>query len=93
MRTDVLLDHTGTVIASTTQDVEPILERNKRLRAEPQRSDWGRHVGSIPNVILVKWLDEEHARGNTQLRLFTREFDELVARKLRDPEWAYLRTG
>jgi hypothetical protein len=93
MRTEGLLDHTGTVIASTTQDVEPILERNKRLRAEPQRSDWGRHVGSIPNVILVKWLDEEHARGNTQLRLFTREFDELVARKLRDPEWAYLRTG
>jgi hypothetical protein len=92
MRTDVLLDHTGTVIASTTQDVEPILERNKRLRAEPQRSDWGRHVGSIPNVILVKWLDEEHVRGNTQLRLFTREFDELVARKLADPEWAYLKT-
>ncbi|MFL6835369.1 MAG: hypothetical protein ACJ8F0_22545 [Xanthobacteraceae bacterium] len=92
MRTDVLLDHTGTVIASTTQDVEPILERNKRLRAEPQRSDWGRHVGSIPNVILVKWLDEEHARGNTQLRLFTREFDALVARKLADPEWAYLKT-
>ncbi len=93
MRTDVLLDHTGTFIASTTQDVEPILERNKRLRAEPQRSDWGRHVGSIPNVILVKWLDEEHARGNTQLRLFTREFNELVARKLADPDWAYLRTG
>jgi hypothetical protein len=93
MRTDVLLDHTGTVIASTTQDVEPILECNKRLRAELQRSDWGRHVGSIPHVILVKWLDEEHARGNTQLRLFTREFNELVARKLADPDWAYLRTG
>jgi hypothetical protein len=48
MRTDVLLDHTGTVIASTTQDVEPILECNKRLRAELQRSDWGRHVARSP---------------------------------------------
>jgi hypothetical protein len=93
MRTDILLDHTGTVIASTTQDVEPILENNKRLRAKPQRSGWGRHVASIPNVILVQWLNEEHARGNTQLRMFTREFDELVARKLADPDWAYLRTG
>jgi hypothetical protein len=92
MRTDVLLDHTGTVIASTTQDVEPILERNKRLRAAPQRSDWGRHVASIPNVILVQWLNEEHARGNVGLRIFTREFDALIARKLADPDWAYLRT-
>ena len=93
MRTDVLLDRNGTVIASTAQNVEPILERNARLRREPQRSDWGRHVASIPNVILVKWLNEEHARGNTGLRLFTREFDELVARKLADPDWAYLKTA
>ena len=93
MQTSVLLDHSGTVIASTTQDVEPILEHNKRLRAEPQRSDWGRHVASIPNVILVQWLNEEHARGNTGLRMFTHEFDALVARKLADPDWAYLRTA
>jgi hypothetical protein len=93
MRTEVLLDHTGAVIASTTQDVEPILERNKALRAEPQRSDWGRHVAQIPNVLLVQWLNEEHARGNIGLRLFTREFDELVARKLADPDWAHLKTS
>ena len=93
MQTIVLLDHGGAVIASTTQDVEPILARNARLRREPQRRDWARHVASIPNVILVKWLNEEHARGNTGLRLFTREFDELVARKLADPDWAYLKTA
>ena len=90
MRTDVLLDSAGTVIASATQDVEPILERNQHLRREPQTSDWGRHVATIPNVILLKWLNEEHARGNTGLRLFTKEFDELVAKKLADPDWAYL---
>ena len=93
MQTFVLLDHAGTVIVSTTQDVEPILARNARLREAPQRREWGRHVASIPNVILLKWLNEEHARGNTGLRLFTREFDALVARKLADPDWAYLRTG
>jgi hypothetical protein len=91
MRTDVLL-RDGEIIANTTQDVEAILERNAALRGEPQKSDWGRHVATIPNVILVRWLNEEYARGNTSLRMFTREFDEIVERKLRDPDWAYLRT-
>lgn len=80
------------IIAATEQDVEPILERNKMLRSMEQKSEWGRHIASIPNVILTKWLNEQWAAGNTQLRPFTKPFDELVARKLRDPEWAYLRT-
>ena len=92
MRTAISLDRAGTVIASATQDVEPILERNRRLREEPQASDWARHVATIPNVILLKWLNEAHARGNTALRMFTKKFDALVKRKLADPEWKYLRT-
>lgn len=74
------------------QDVEPILDWNREARRDEQKSDWGRHVARIPNVIMVKWLDEEHAKGNTSLQLFTEEFDALVQRKLQDPEWAYLRT-
>ena len=68
------------------QDCDGIVERNKALRSEAQRSDWGRHVASIPNVVMVKWMNE------TGVMPFTKEFDELVARKLKDPEWAYLRT-
>jgi len=79
------------IIAESMQDVEPILERNKALRSTPQRSDWGRHVASIPCVIMTRWLNEAYAEGNTQLRMFTQEFDELVAKKLRDPDWKYLR--
>jgi len=74
------------------QDVEAILERNKQLRSMPQKSDWGRHIGTIPCVILEKWLNDEYARGNVSLRMFSSEFDQLVAMKLRDPEWKYLRT-
>jgi hypothetical protein len=92
MRTAIALDRAGTVIASATQDVEPILERNRRLRGEAQKRDWGRHVATIPNVILLKWLNEAHTRGNTALRMFTAEFDALVAHKLEDPDWKYLRT-
>jgi len=93
MHTNVLLDRNDKkIIADTWQDVEPILDHNKALRGEAQKSDWGRHVASIPNVILVKWLNEEYARGNVSLRMYTAEFNELVQRKLNDPDWAYLRT-
>jgi hypothetical protein len=75
-----------------TQDVEPILERNKQLRDQDQSSDWGRHIGSIPNVILLQWFNEEYAKGNTSLRMYTEEFDRIIHRKLQDPEFFYLRT-
>jgi len=81
---DITIEH--------SQDCTPILEWNKDARRDEQRSDWGRHVARIPNVILVKWLDEEYAKGRIDLRMFSPEFDEIVQRKLRDSEWAYLRT-
>lgn len=75
------------------QDVEPILEHNKMLRSMPQKSDWGRHIGSIPNVIYEKWFNEyNEGRSPPDLRIFGPEFGEYVRRKLNDPEWAYLRT-
>ena len=90
METKLHLDRSEKlIIAHSLQDVEPILEHNKALRSMPQKSDWGRHIASIPNVILTKWLNEANS---PTLRMFSKEFDELVAKKLRDPDWAYLRT-
>lgn len=73
------------------QDVEDIIKDNKRLQGESQRSDWGRHVARIPNIFLEQWLNEEHARGNVSITLFGPEMDALVERKLKDPEWKFLR--
>jgi hypothetical protein len=93
MLTRLVLDRNDKkIVAVTEQDVEPILERNHYLRSVEQKSDWGRHIASIPNVILVRWFNEEYERGNVSLRMFTKEFDAIVAKKLRDPDWAYLRT-
>jgi hypothetical protein len=75
----------------STDDVEGILEHNKELRTMEQRSDWGRHIAEIPNVIMLKWLSEEWDRGN-DLRYLSPEFNDIVKKKLNDPEWAYLRT-
>ena len=87
------LDSNGRDLAiEHVQDVAPILDWNRQSRCDEQRSDWGRHIARIPNVIYLKWLNEEHARGNTGLRLFTPEFDAIAQKRLDDPEWAYLRT-
>jgi hypothetical protein len=94
MQTSLLLDRADKrIIAVTSQDVEPILERNKALQAEPQparrRGDWGRHIGTIPNVILVKWMNEE---GANVLKMSSDEFGKFIRKKLDDPDWRYLRT-
>ena len=80
------------LIVNVHQDVEDIIENNKRLQTVEQKSDWGRHVASIPNNIINKWLMEEWDRGNASIKMFDDEFDKLVARKLRDPDWRWLRT-
>ena len=77
---------------NSMQDVEPILERNKALQGEPQKSDFARHVARIPNIFINQWLYEEWARGNTTIKMFNAEFNKLVDRKLRDPDWRWLRT-
>lgn len=87
------LDPNGKDLAiETIQDVEPILENNKVLQGMGQKSDWGRHVAAIPNVIMTRWLNEEWERGNTTIKLFGPEMDALVERKLQDPDWKWLRT-
>lgn len=87
------LDSNGKDLAiEHIQDVEAILERNAELRTQEQHSDWGRHVATIPNVVYVKWWDEQYRKGNTNLKLFSHEFDQIVRKKLQDPEWAFLRT-
>ena len=53
----------GDLAIEHIQDVEPILHWNSEARRDEQRSEWGRHVARIPNVVYVKWLNEEHAKG------------------------------
>ena len=92
MYSRIVTDNNGdTVTIYVEDDVEDIIEQNKQLATLPQKSDWGRHVASIPNVILNRWLNEEQLRGNWMLRMGGEEWDKLVARKLQDPDWRFLR--
>ncbi len=92
MRTEYYSEGRALTI-NRVQDVEPILEDNKRLQAEPQsRRTPFRHIARIPNVILERWFNEELARGNVSLKWGGKEFDAIIKRKLQDPDWKFLRT-
>ncbi len=94
MRTELIVDLSEKRQLTVYQedDVEDILEHNKTLRGLDQKSDWGRHYATIPNIIMVKWLNEEWKRGNTSLRYLSPEFEKLIEQKLQDPDYAFLRT-
>lgn len=81
------------IVAESIQDVEPILEHAKRLQSEEQKSDWGRHVATVPDVFIVRELNKEHARGNTSLRYLGPGFDEWFSRTfVNNPEYKHFRT-
>ena len=89
MRTRFHLDSDGDHFTiEHVQDVAPILERNAQLRAQPQKSDWGRHIASIPNVVLVRWMNED---GVNVLGMSSEEWGKYIRRKLDDPDWRHLR--
>lgn len=78
----------GDVHAHSVQDVEDILDANKALQNDPQKSDWGRHIASIPNIQIVKWMNEE---GVNLLKLQGSELQRFLRRKLNDPDYRWLR--
>lgn len=77
-------------IIERVQDVEPILERNKREAADKVqgagRSKEMRKVASIPLVVVEKWLREDG------LDVFNPDHRVRLLRKLQDPAYRYLRT-
>lgn len=74
------------VIVKRFQDVEPILNLNKRMQTMPwSRAETMWHAASIPNIIAEKWLRE---LGVNVLR---RDHWPAVRRLLNSNEYRYLR--
>lgn len=93
LKTELHIDEADkTFTLNRVQDVQDHIDYNKALQSETQKSDWGRHVAHIPNIFLEKWLREEWDRGNVNLKIFTPEFDQLIEKKISDPDWKFLRT-
>jgi hypothetical protein len=89
VQTQYHFDADGLLTVNRVQDCEDIIENNKLLQTVEQKSDWGRQIASIPCIVLERWIRED---GVNYLALPGDEFGRLVKRKLRDPDWAWLRT-
>jgi len=85
-------DHqTDVTSIQRVQNVEPILEANKRLQNtdhEKQgiKHNWW-HAAMIPIMVIEKWLVEDG------INAYDPNDIKAVKKKLNDPEWRYLRTG
>lgn len=79
----------GTLKILKTQDCEQILKTvhhipemtsmKKLLKANQ------RYLGTVPNVIGLQWANE------AGVRMFSREWHEVVKKKFHDPQWAKLK--
>ena len=72
------------------EDVEAAIECNKNRQTSghdgyTQSRDL-RHVAHIPDIIVLKWLKEDG------INFFDKNHWPAIKRKLRDPDWMYLRT-
>jgi hypothetical protein len=70
-------------------DVSPTLEWNKKLQNEPQKSESFHHIASVPPIVIEKWMQES---GAPLLSMPAHEFSAFIRKKLRDPQWQFLKT-
>lgn len=87
IKTETAIENNKLVV-NRVQDVTPILERANGMRNAGKKWDiggqegnWGRYVGSIPNVVVEMWLKE-----NPNI---LQEPDEMY-KKLQDPAFKKL---
>jgi hypothetical protein len=79
----------GTLSVYREQDVEPILDHNKRMQADGvggwrRAGGVRRQVAEIPNIVIEAWLKEGFN--------FFRCTENELRKKLDEPNWAYLKT-
>jgi hypothetical protein len=80
----------GQLHVKRVQDVEPILDYNKRAQADAV-GGWRRNsrrprrqIAEIPNIVVEQWLKE----GFNVFQVSEKE----LRKKLDTPEWSYLKT-
>ena len=90
-RSTTFEDHKdGTYSIVTTQDVDPLLEVNKKLEREygdkltPGKQAHGTRVASIPTPIWEQWLKDTNGAIEKD--------PKLLAKYLNDPDNKYFRT-
>lgn len=87
---------TDDVTLHQKQNVEPIIEHNKKLRnwndGYSASREWKR-VASIPLGVIMQWLTEDKMDVAAFFQKPTREQNEYYRRKYRDRDWCQLKTA
>ncbi len=86
-------DDDDATVEYVQRGLEKVIDRNKFLEAEGANvnADKSLHwYASIPLGVIHKWIEES---GINLMRLPTKEFAEYAEKKVRDPEWRYLRVS
>lgn len=81
----------GTLIVRSYQDVEDIIDNNKRQHLLGRQTGDFRKIADIPNNIAYMWLLDEWRRGNTGFKLCGPEWNAYVKKKIADPDFMHLR--
>lgn len=84
---------TGRVTISKSQDVEKVLNHNKRK--QDVNTSWKgdfHHVASIPVIVVEQWRNELKAKGVSNCDPLAKENQKFLIAKINSNEFSYLRT-
>ena len=92
--TDAVYDEgTERLVVRRSQDVEPIIERNKAMANEGRKwdfgDDWGRLYARIPNIVIEQWMRED---GVNVLALEGDDQGKYLRAKLNSSDYRDLKT-
>jgi len=93
--TKYFFEDDGTLTVKNSQDVEPILKKNKRMYNDGDgysASKDLKRVASIPTLILTLWA-KEYNGSNNWFGLPADERKKILKRKLNSNEFRYFRTA
>lgn len=77
----------GTFVISAQQDVQPILDRNKAMQNAGKQTGDLRLVASIPTIFIEKFMNEQ---GFNLLKLGKQDFEKMIRKMRRDPDYRHL---
>lgn len=84
------VNHDGSYTFAAGQDVEPILDHNKKLATENDGWNQAKDMRRVASIPFALWLKVKSEQG---IDLFDPHHKDALVKILNDPDYAYLRTA
>lgn len=99
LKNKTVIGENGLIEMHSSQNITAILDQNKRDQNDSNfRNGYSedgdmKHVARVPLIIWKQWWIEEKKRQGRTIPLYGKEMNEIVRKKLNDPDNKFLRTG